>query len=99
MSKCIHVLRSLIGSQGGLKNLWTDLMLQRESLLGSPGGSVRYTSDFSSGHNLTVRGLEPHFGLCADSSEPGVASDSVSPSLCPSPAHALSLFLSKINKH
>ena len=28
-------------------------------------------SDFGSGHDLTVRGFEPHVGLCADSSEPG----------------------------
>ena len=29
-------------------------------------------SNFGSGHDLTVRGLEPRMGLCADSSEPGV---------------------------
>ena len=28
-------------------------------------------SDFSSGHDLTVREFEPGVGLCADSSEPG----------------------------
>ena len=36
-------------------------------------------------------------GLMAQSLEP--ASDSVSLSLCPSPVHALSLSVSKINKH
>ena len=28
-------------------------------------------SNFSSGHDLTARGFEPRFGLCADGSEPG----------------------------
>ena len=37
------------------------------------------------------------FVLTAQSLEP--VSDSVSPSLCPSPAHALSLSPAKINKH
>ena len=43
--------------------------------------------------------LSPTLGcvLTAWSLEP--ASDSVSPSLCPSPVHALSLSVSKINKH
>ena len=37
-------------------------------------------------------GFEPHIGLCADSSEPGACIRfCVSLSLCPSPAHALSL--------
>ena len=42
--------------------------------------------------------IEPHIGLCADSSEPGACFGfCVSLFLCLSPAHAL--FLSKINKH
>ena len=53
----------------------------------------------SSGHDLTVHGVEPCAGLCADSSE--LASDSVSLSLGSFPAlvHmlSLSLSLSKIN--
>ena len=39
----------------------------------------RQTLDFGSGHDLTVRGIEPHSGLCADSIEP--AWDSLSLSL------------------
>ena len=39
----------------------------------------RLTHDFGSGHDLTVRGIEPHVGLCADSMEP--AWDSLSLSL------------------
>ena len=46
-----------------------------------------------SGHDLTVHEFEPYAVLCADSSEPGAASDSDSLSLCPFPAHALSLLL------
>ena len=64
--------------------------------MGHLGGSVGLVSDFSSGHDLTVRGLEPHVRLCADSSEPGACFRfCVSLSLCPKPARALSL--SKIN--
>ena len=50
-------------------------------------------SDFSSGHDLMVHEFEPHVGLCADGSEPGACFGSVSPSICPSPIHALSLSL------
>ena len=51
------------------------------------------TLDLGPGHDLTVQGLEPGIGLCANGSDP--AWDSVSPSLCPSTAchHPL-----KINK-
>ena len=35
------------------------------------GGSAGDASSFGSGHDLTVRGLEPRVGLWADSSEPG----------------------------
>ena len=63
---------------------------------GRLGGSVGYASDFGSGHDLMVHGFEPHVRLCADSSEPGACFvDSVSPSLCPCPAHTLSLSLSQ----
>ena len=37
---------------------------------GVPGWLSR-PSDFGSGHDLTVHGLEPQVGLCADSSGPG----------------------------
>ena len=44
------------------------------------------------GHDLEVCEFEPLVKLCADSSEPGVCFVfCVSPSLCPSPALALSL--------
>ena len=52
------------------------------------GGSVGWASDFGSGHDLTVRGFEPHVGLCAVSSEPGACFGfCVFFSFCPSPAH------------
>ena len=50
------------------------------------------TLDFSSGHDLTVCELEPHVSLCADSTVP--AWDSLSLSLCPSPALSVSLSVS-----
>ena len=40
--------------------------------MGHLGGSVGWVSNFSSGHDFTAPELEPHVGLCADSSEPGV---------------------------
>ena len=41
------------------------------------------TLDFGSGHDLTVREIEPHVRLCADSAE--FAWDSLSPSLSAPP--------------
>ena len=47
------------------------------------------TLDFSSGHDLSVRDVEPCIGLCTDCKEPVWCSLSLPLSL-PSPAHALS---------
>ena len=56
----------------------------------------RLTLGFGSGHDLAVCEFEPHVGLCADSSEPGACFGfRASLSLCPSPAHALSLSINK----
>ena len=38
--------------------------------LGAPGWFSRLSADFGSSHDLVVRELETHVGLCADSSEP-----------------------------
>ena len=46
------------------------------------------------GHDLAVREFEPRVGLRADSSEPGAALDSVSPSLSVPPPLMLCLSLS-----
>ena len=43
------------------------------------------TLGFGPGHDFTIHGIEPHMGLCAESTEH--AWDSVSPSLFPSAAH------------
>ena len=62
----------------------------------------RLRSDFGSGYNLAVCGLEPRVGLCADGSEPGACFGfCVSLSLCPSPLPCLpsvSVSFSRINK-
>ena len=56
------------------------------------------TLDVGSGHDLTVREVKPHVGLCADNKEP--AWDSLSLSLsAPTPVSlSLSLSLSLKNK-
>ena len=47
------------------------------------------TLDFSSGHDLTFRKIDPHVRLCADCEDP--AWDSLSPSLPASPTHFLKI--------
>ena len=67
--------------------IFTGIVLEQNKLQiriskpGRLGGSVGWdlTLDFGSGHDLTVREFEPHFGLCVDSTEP--AWDSFSPSM------------------
>ena len=57
------------------------------------------TLDLGSGQDLTVRGFEPHVGLCADSSEPGTRFGfCVSFSLSAPPPVVLCLSLSLKNK-
>ena len=54
------------------------------------------TLDLGSGRDLTAHGFEPCIGLCADRSDSGACLGfCVSPSLCPSRAHALSLSQNK----
>ena len=62
---------------------------------GAPG----WRSRLQPGHDLAVHELEPRVGLWADGSEPGACFRfCVSLSLCPSPVHALSLSVPKIDK-
>ena len=67
--------------------------IKNHTIGGHLGGSVSWASNFGSGHNLMVCEFESCVGLCADGSGLEPALDSESPSLCPSPAHALSLSL------
>ena len=69
-------------------------------IYGRLGGSASEASDFSSGHDLTVREFEPRIGLCADSSEPGACFGfcvSLSLSLPLPCLHPVSLSPSKIH--
>ena len=51
-------------------------------------------SDFSLGHDLTVRGFRPHIRLCADISEPGACFGFCVSLFLPLPTHTLSPSLS-----
>ena len=86
-------------TQWTLMNMYLFFRAIKKHFVGAPGWLSQLSADFSSGHDLTVFGFEPHVGLYADSSEPGVCFGfCVSLSLCTSPACALSLFLkNKIN--
>ena len=67
--------------------------------LGAPGWRSWLSVRLQPGHDLAVREFEPCAGLWADGSEPGACFRfCVSLSLCPSPVHALSLSVPKINK-
>ena len=60
----------------------------------APGWLSRLSTDFGSGHDLTVREFESRVELCADSSEPEACFGfCVSLSLCSFPTRALSLCL------
>ena len=69
----------------------------KNDILGAPGWLSRLSVlDFGSGHDLAVHEFEPRVGFCADALEPGACFGfCVSLPLCPSPAHALSLSVSK----
>ena len=69
------------------------------SILGAPGWHSRLSVRLQPGHDLAVREFEPRVRLRADGSEPGACFRfCVSLSLCPSPVHALSLSVPKIDK-
>ena len=69
-------------------------------LRGAPGWRSRLSVRLQPGHHLAVHEFEPRVRLWADGSEPGACFRfCVSLSLCPSPVHALSLSVPKINKH
>ena len=65
-----------------------------------PGWRSRLSVQLQPGHDLAVREFESRVGLWADGSEPGACFRfCVSLSLCPSPIHALSLSVPKIDKN
>ena len=67
--------------------------------VGAPGWRSWLSVRLQPGHDLVVREFEPRVRLWADGSEPGACFRfCVSLSLCPSPVHALSLSVPKINK-
>ena len=68
--------------------------------MGAPGWHSRLSVRLQPGHDPPVREFEPRVRLKADGSEPGACFRfCVSLSLCPSPVHALSLSVPKINKN
>ena len=65
----------------------------------APQWLSRLSVDFGLGRDLTARGIGPHIRLRADSAGPEAHFEfCVSLSLHPSPTHALSLSVPKINK-
>uniref|UniRef100_A0A8C9JHZ3 IRG-type G domain-containing protein n=1 Tax=Panthera tigris altaica TaxID=74533 RepID=A0A8C9JHZ3_PANTA len=77
---------------------WSGSMY-KDTAKGAPGWRSRLSVRLQPGHDLAVCEFEPRVGLWADGSEPGACFRfCVSLSLCPSPVHALSLSVPKINK-
>ena len=73
--------------------------LQECNSTGAPGWRSRLSVRLQPGHDLAVREFEPRVRLWAEGLEPGACFRfCVSLSLCPSPVHALSLSVPKINK-
>ena len=86
-------------SKGCLHNVPVVMLQLEEGLIGAPGWRSRLSVRLQPGHDLAVREFEPRIRLWADGSEPGACLRfCVSLSLCPSPIHALSLSVPKINK-
>ena len=82
-----------MGGQEGDSDLPNGFCIDSKSIKeGCLGGLVSWLSlSFSSGGDVASRVFKPLVGLHDDSVEPGWDSLSLSPSLCPSPAHAHSL--------
>ena len=76
------------------------LTILKSHNIGAPGWRSRLSVRLQPGHDLAVCEFKPRVRLWADGSEPGPCFRfCVSLSLCPSPVHALSLSVPKINKH
>ncbi|VFV24322.1 Hypothetical predicted protein [Lynx pardinus] len=93
-----HVERVISDKRGTLEKAREIGSSGRGGQSPEPGGTYAGPSG-KPGHDLAVREFEPRVGLWADGSEPGACFRfCVSLSLCPSPVHALSLSVAKINK-
>ena len=78
----------------------TNIKDKEGRMVGAPGWHSRLSVRLQPGHDLAVQEFEPRVRLWADGSEPGACFRfCVSLSLCPSPVHALSLSVPKINKN
>ena len=74
------------------------VFLKKISCLERLGGSVGWTSDFGSRHDLTVHGFEPHVGLCAASWVWSLFQILCLPLSLPLPC-SCAVSVSRINKH
>ena len=83
---------------GGIQTDICMIFVKILAFVGGLGGSVGWASNFSSGHDVTVREFEPCIGLCVDRQSLERASDSVSPSLSAFPWLVLCLSFSLKNK-
>ena len=93
-------LALLVGMQTGAAILENRVEVpQKIKNRGAPGWRSRLSVRLQPGHDLAVCEFEPRVRLWADGSEPGACFRfCVCLSLCPSPVHALSLSVPKINK-
>ena len=93
-----HHVREVSSTIPGM-SVFTWTYIIKSAGLGAPGWRSRLSVRLQPGHDLAVREFEPRVRLWADGSEPGACFRfCVSLSLCPSPVHALSLSVPKINK-
>ena len=76
-----------------IKNHSLVMKVRKFNSAGSPGWLSRLSIDCGSGHDLTVHWFEPHVGLCADSSKPGVCYRYYVSLSLSAPPVSLSLFL------
>ena len=98
---CLHwnITKQLPAHTHWASNFTSSALLLNMSRVGAPGWHSRLSIRLQPGHDLAVREFEPRVRLWADGSEPGACFRfCVSLSLCPSPVHALSLSVPKINK-
>ena len=93
------ILRDETAEVGMRHHSGSNSLVKKQEHLGAPGWRSRLSVRLQPGHHLAVCEFEPRVRLWAVGSEPGACFRfCVSLSLCPSPVHALSLSVPKINK-